>query len=311
MTPEMIKARKSQLKYYRNVELYRKTGGQDFVLYKRAGITLQEMRIKEGRHPSELYIRHKDRLKGIQEAQKGLNRQLKDDSRSGSPNKVRETLLTIVEETFTEPRSGSLEGVSETISTLVDDYSRESSVVSSLVDMSYQDYSTVLHSINVMALTLGFAFYNDYPPDEAKTLGLCALLHDVGKTKIKKGILAAPRKLSDEEFEEMKGHTTLGYNILRECNFSDNRISRVALEHHEKLDGTGYPVGKTRISQTTQIIGMIDCYEALTNNDRPYRNAMEAFDTLSQVVIKDVKSGKFSKEIYSEFVKSLGGKGMK
>ena len=307
MPPEMIRARKSQLKFYRDVELYRKAKGGGFVLYKRAGMTLRDMRIEEKRHPSELYIKHKDKIRGIQEAQKGFNRQLKTDVRSGNPTKVKETLVTVVEETLTEPRSGSLEGVSETVGTLVSDYSRESDVVRNLIDLSYTDYSTVLHSINVMAFTLGFAFYTNYSQADAKALGLSALLHDVGKTKINKEILIAPRKLTDEEFEEMKKHTTIGYNILRECKFNDKRIRLSALEHHEKLDGSGYPNFKTRISPTAQIIGIIDCYEALTNDDRPYRSAMGAFDTLNQIIGKDVKNGKFSKDIYFNFIRSLGG----
>jgi HD-GYP domain-containing protein (c-di-GMP phosphodiesterase class II) len=75
-----------------------------------------------------------------------------------------------------------------------------------------------------MALALGFAFYINYSQAEAKVLGLSALLHDVGKTKINKEVLTAPRKLTDEEFEEIERHTTIGYRILRECKFGDKRI---------------------------------------------------------------------------------------
>ncbi len=126
MPPEMIMARKSQLNFYRDVELYKKTEGGGFVLYKQSGMTLHDMRIEEGMHPSELYIKYNEKIRGIQEAQKGFNRQLKIDIKSGNTTKVKETLVTVVEETLTEPRSGSLEGVSETVSTLVSDYSKES-----------------------------------------------------------------------------------------------------------------------------------------------------------------------------------------
>ena len=306
MLPEMIKARKSQLTFYRDVELYRKSKGEGFVLYKPAGMTLHDMRIQEAMHPSELYIKQGDKIRGIQEAQKGFNTILKSDVESGNPEKVKETVVTIVEETLTEPRAGSLEGVSDTVGILVSDYSKNADVVKQLIDMSYTDYSTILHSINVMAFALGYAFFLNFSQAEAKVLGLSALLHDVGKTKINTDILTAPRKLTDEEFREMKSHTTVGYNILRKCKFTDRDISLGALEHHEKLDGSGYPSNKTKINQTAQIIGIIDCYEALTNDDRPYRKSMEAFSTLNQIIGEDVKSGKFSKEIYSAFVRSLG-----
>jgi len=306
-TGEYIPARKSQLRFYRDVELYAKGEGKEFVLYKQSGIILSDMRIDYGTHPGVLYIRKTDKLKGLQEAQKGFNKQLEKDVKSRNPAKVKETLVTVMEETLTEPRSGSLEGFSDTVSILVSDYSKESDVVRSLIDMSYTDYSTVLHSINVMAFAIGFASYMKYSRSKAKTLGLCALLHDVGKTKMNQEILAAPRRLTDEEFEEMKSHTTTGYNILWECNFSDKDISLAALEHHEKLDGSGYPNNKTKISEPAQIIGIIDCYEALTSDYRPYRSAMRTFDTLDEIIGKDVKAGKFNQEIYCEFVRSLGG----
>lgn len=307
-TSEYIQARKSQLNFYKDIELYTKVEGKGFVLYKKAGVTLNDMRIDQARHPKVLYIRQMDKLKGIQEAQKGFNKKLETDVKSNNPAKVKETLVTVVEETLAEPRSGSLEGVSETVNILVSDYSKESDVVKNLVDMSYKDYSTILHSINVMAFVLGYAFHMKYSKAEAKILGLCALLHDVGKTKINQELLTAPRKLTDEEFQEMQKHTSIGYNILRECKFSDRDISLSALEHHEKLDGSGYPGNKTRISRAAQIIGIIDCYEALTNDERPYRSAMGAFDTLDQIIGKDVKAGKFNKEIYSQFVITLAGK---
>lgn len=80
----------------------------------------------------------------------------------------------------------------------------------------------------------------------------------------------------------------------------------IALEHHEKLDGSGYPGNKTKISMPARIIGIIDCDEALTSDDHPYRNAMQPFDSLSQIIGKDASEGKFNKKFYAHFVKSLG-----
>ena len=192
-TNEYISARKSQLKFYRDVELFKKVEGKGFVLYKRSGITLSDMRIDEGIHPEALYIRKADKLKGLREAQEGFNKTLQKNLRSANHTKVKETLVAVVDETFAEPRSGSLEGVSDTVDILVSEYAQQRGVVRSLIDLSYTDYSTVLHSINVMAFTLGFCFYMEYPPAKTKLLGLSALLHDVGKTKIDRNILTAPR----------------------------------------------------------------------------------------------------------------------
>ncbi len=302
---EYVRARNSQLNFYQDVPLYKNTGSH-FVLYKPVGITLGEMRVSEGMHPGELFIKQADKLKGLQEAQKGFNRQLTQDVASGDPARVKETLVLVVEETLSEPRSGSLEGVSDTVGILVSYYSKESNVIKNLIDLSSSDYTSALHSINVMAITLGFAFYCQASPAEAKNMGLCALLHDVGKTKISNNILTAPRRLSDEEFEEMKRHSTEGFRILKECMFGDREIALCALNHHEKIDGSGYPHRKRNISRISQVIGLIDCYEALTNDDRPYRSAMDAFHALGEIIKKDVMDGKFSPEIFTLFVKSLG-----
>ena len=91
---------------------------------------------------------------------------------------------------------------------------------------------------------------------------------------------------------------------MNNCKFADKNICSVALEHHEKLDGSGYPRGKRQISEVAQIVGIIDCYEAITNNERPYRGAMLPIDTLN-VIKNDVESGKFNRDIFENFAKSL------
>lgn len=303
---EYVCARISQLNFYSNVPLYTKTSHDQYVLYKQPGITLGEMRLSEGMHPKELYIKQTDKLTGLQEAQKGFNKQLEQDVISGNPAKIKETLFAVVEETMAEPRSGSLEGISDTVGIIVSGYSSESGVIKNLINLSSIDYSSTMHSINVMAMALNFGFKMHSALEDVKLLGLCGLLHDVGKTKINNGLLTAPRKLTGEEFEEIQKHTIFGYKILNDCKFGKREIADCALDHHEKIDGSGYPNGKTRISRTSRIIGMIDCYEALTNDDRPYRNSMEAYEALSTVILKDVNSGKFDRKLYTQLITSLG-----
>jgi len=300
---EYIPARESQFNFYREIPLYTKAD-KSFVLYKPAGMTLGDMRLNEARHPNKLYIQQKDKLKGLQEAQKAFNKLLTTNIQSGRPEQIKETLVTMMEETLDEPRSGGLEGVSETIDILVSDYSRETQVVESLWKVSSQDYTTVLHSINVMAFALGFAAHTDFDLQEMRIFGLAALLHDVGKTKIDPEILQAARKLSDREFEEMQKHTIIGFNILDKCQFSDRRIKFVALNHHEKIDGTGYPNANNNLPEFAQIIGIIDCYEALTNDDRPYRRAMDPLKAL-KVIKEDVLASKFDSQKFEQFAYSL------
>jgi len=302
--PKYVPARKSQLNFYRAVPLYYQNQSKDFMLYKPAGLKLTEMRIEQERYPEKLYMKRIDKLRGIREVQKEFNLQLKIDIQSNNAINVKNTLVNIVQETFSEPRSGSIEGIIETVKLLVSDFAKESEVIKNLFRVSNKDYTTVLHSINVMALAIGYAHHENFSTAEKKVIGLCALLHDVGKTKVNSGILKAPRKLTDDEFEEMKAHTIYGYEILVKCNLFNHEIKLAALQHHEKLDGSGYPKKVTDISRMAQIVGLIDCYEALTNDDRPYRDPMAPLRALT-LLKDDVVSGKFSRRIFEKFAYSL------
>lgn len=304
MPEQYIQARKSLLNFYKDVPLYYCTEDEKFVLYKSSGITLFELRIEEGLYPDKLYIRQEDKIRGIQEVQKVFNQQLKKDIGSGNPEKVKETLINIMEETLTEPKSGSLEGVSETMNIIVSEYAEHCDVMKNLLDVTSKDYTTAFHSINVMSLVLGYAFYVNYSLPQKKILGLSALLHDVGKTKTDTELLTMTEILTEEQFKEMQRHTIEGYNILSNCKFEDKEIKYTALNHHEKLDGSGYPYGKKKISETAQIIGLIDCYEALTNDDRPYRRATDPLSALT-LIKKDVEEGKFNRNIFENFAYSL------
>jgi putative nucleotidyltransferase with HDIG domain len=299
-----IPARTTQLNYYKCVPLYVQGKRQKFVLYKPTGMRLHDMRVTQGFHPKKLYIKHTDKTAGIQEAQKVFNQHLKENIQSNKPEKIRETLVNIMEETLTEPRSGSLEGVSDTVNIVVDEYIQNNDVIKNLVDMSAKDYTTALHSVNLMALVLGYAAYADYSLPQQKLMGLCALLHDVGKTKINTDLLTAPKRLTDEEFMEMQRHTTMGFNILSNCKFESREIKITALQHHERIDGSGYPNQLRQVSEVSQIIGFIDCYEALTSDDRPYRNSLDPLKAL-MLIKKDVEAGKFDKNIFEKFAYSL------
>ena len=273
-------------------------------MYKPAGMTVHDMRIEEGRLPSELFMSRHDKLRGLQETQEAFNRELQENVEAGDSKKIKDTVVSIVEETLLEPRSGGLEGLSATVDILINDYARESGVVSNLINLSYSDFSTVMHSINVMALALRFAHFTELPREEMKTLGLSGLLHDTGKCVTKPDILKAPRRLTEAEFEEMKKHPLTGYDILKSCRFSDHRVALSALEHHEKLDGSGYPAGKKTMDSLSRIIAVIDCYEAITNDDRPYRSAMHPLEAL-YLMREDVRQEKIDRRIFESFSYSL------
>jgi putative nucleotidyltransferase with HDIG domain len=305
MRNEFIFVKNSLLYFYRKVPLYYYADDGKCVLYKPAGITLKEMRIKEKLLPKKLYIKQKSKVDAIKEVQKGYNKELKDSIKQNDFNSIRSILHNIVEVTFEEPISGSLEGIRNTVNILVDEYTEDFNVLIRLLDLTVRDYTTLMHSINVMAMALSYASFVNLGSSQKKILGLSALLHDIGKARINKDLLTAPRKLNEEEFIEIQKHTIIGYNILSKCKFHNDTIKTTALQHHEKLDGSGYPSGKTNIDEFAQIVSIIDCYEALTNYDRVYRKAMKPLGALELIQSEIVDAGKYSRQIFKDFAYSL------
>lgn len=137
------------------------------------------------------------------------------------------------------------------------------------------DINTFYHSINVclLSVTLGCAF--GLNQKQLIDLGISAIFHDIGKTFIPKEVLNKKAKLTDIEFEFMKTHVSKGYSYVKE-NVTIPNISFLGiLHHHEKYDGTGYPIGieGENIDIFGRIISIADVYDAITS-DRPYRKAL-------------------------------------
>jgi putative nucleotidyltransferase with HDIG domain len=304
MQTNYIKARKSNLFVYYTVPLYYTANGERYGIYKPSGMNLKEMRVKENLIPRELFLKKTDKAKGMREVQQAFNKQLQKDIKSNNLKNVKTTVVKLVDEMFSDPSSGVLEGLSNTVSIIVGEYIKDPEVLKSFWCISGKDYTTAMHSVNVMALAIRYAISRKYNKTKTKLLGLCALLHDIGKTKTDEEILTAPRKLSDEDFTKIKSHPVQGYNLLKRCKFPNPEVKLTALQHHEKLDGSGYPSGLTQISEFSQIISILDCFEALTNDERPYRDSMIPYKALD-LIQKDVMDGKLAKDIYAKFIYSL------
>ncbi|MCK7467937.1 MAG: HD domain-containing protein [Desulfosudis oleivorans] len=132
---------------------------------------------------------------------------------------------------------------------LVSGYSKQPGILRTFATISNKDYTTVIHSVNVMALTLSFCFYSGLSLPETKRLGLSALLHDVGKAEIPSEILSGPAQAHPRGVrghEIAPGHR--GPAHPRDQPARGRRRAWGALEHHEKLDGSGYPKGLQKIS---------------------------------------------------------------
>lgn len=139
-----------------------------------------------------------------------------------------------------------------------------------------KDIYTMGHSTRVQEFSLAIADELGLLPNMYSQISIGSLLHDVGKIGIPDAILGKPGRLTTEEYERMKQHPEIGRNIMSKVQALRGELSAIA-EHHEHLDGTGYPnqlLGK-QITITGRIVAVADVFDAMTS-DRPYRPALEA-----------------------------------
>ncbi|EHQ52275.1 metal dependent phosphohydrolase [Ectothiorhodospira sp. PHS-1] len=137
-----------------------------------------------------------------------------------------------------------------------------------LTQLRDRDEYTSQHSINVCILALTFGRFLGMRERHLQTLGLGALLHDIGKMKVPLEILNAPRRLSEAEFQVMKAHPELGHLLLRRDRSLPREALNVVIGHHERMDGGGYPHGLQgeAIPLYARLVAVVDVYDAVSSN---------------------------------------------
>lgn len=160
---------------------------------------------------------------------------------------------------------------------IISDIIKQPSNLVQMTDIRLYDDYTFAHSVNVAALSAMLALLCHFSKNDLMTITVGALLHDIGKLDVSIRILNKNGALSDEEFKVIRKHPEWGYNRLR--NLTDSRlnvsaIAKIAYQHHEHLDGNGYPqrLYEKDISNFAKIVAIADVYDALTTQ-RPYKKA--------------------------------------
>lgn len=175
--------------------------------------------------------------------------------------------------------------IKSSISEIVSQLLENKSMIYDIIDIRSIDDYLFGHSVNVCVLSLMAGISLNYGRAQLEQLAVGALLHDIGKALVPPLILNKPGILTEKEFQEIKKHPEYSLGLLRK-NSSIDSVSRIiAYEHHEKYNGEGYPLGKSRkdILDMSQIVGMVDMYDAITSN-RCYREGMppnEAYELLA------------------------------
>ena len=183
-----------------------------------------------------------------------------------------------------EGRGLDIEAVSKVSEGLLESVLRNTEALSSLSRLKSFDEYTFFHSVNVAILALAMGRHLGMPREALSKLGLGALLHDIGKMKIPYDLLNAPRRLEAGEREIINQHVMRGAEYLSQHAVLPEETLRPLLEHHERVDGSGYPAGRRRkdLSQFGLIASIVDVYDAITT-DRVYHAGVPPHQALRQV----------------------------
>lgn len=192
-----------------------------------------------------------------------------------------------------------------TVKNCVDSVLRNPDALIWMSKIRSQDEYTAEHCLNVCILAIAFGRHLGCSEAELEKLGLCGLLHDVGKMRVPSEVLNKPAKLTDKEFDIIKAHATHGRNLLMASKGIPNSAVDVAYSHHEKVDGSGYPrkLSSAGISELAKIIAIVDAYDAMTA-DRCYSEAIPSTEAL-KIIFKD-RGTHFDDRLALEFIKSVG-----
>ncbi len=182
---------------------------------------------------------------------------------------------------------------------------RNESAMLWLIRLKNKDFYTSLHCLSVSIMAMGFGNHLGLQDDKLQLLGMAGLLHDVGKMRIDPEILNKPGKLTAEEFEVIKRHPVFGLEALRAQPGIPEAALHAAYGHHERLDGTGYPLGSgpAQISYMTRIITIVDAFDAITSHRaydcaRPVQSAFE--------ILRSASGRQFDEDLVREFIRWLG-----
>lgn len=197
------------------------------------------------------------------------------------------SILTNTMDDFVKSNSLRLVKLKDSVEMIISDIIRNKDVQISLMDISSADEYTFAHSVSTTVYALLIGRKLNYSQKKLEQLAIGTMLHDLGKILLDNRIMFKEGLLTPEEFEYVKLHSPVGYEALREASNVPKLSSDIALNHHEKVDGTGYPRGLKgkQIDEFSRIAAIADVYDALTT-DRCYRKKWSTNKALDYLIEK-------------------------
>ena len=164
---------------------------------------------------------------------------------------------------------------------ILDNFNDYGSIIKSITNSRTIDEYLMRHCVNVALLSSMLGRWINLSNKDLTLLTYAAVLHDIGKTKVNPALLNKPSKLTKSEFEEVKKHSIYSYELVKSMPYLDPSVSLGVLMHHERLDGSGYPLGlkEDKISTFAKIIGITDMFDAMTS-DKVYSKKQNPFKVL-------------------------------
>ncbi len=161
------------------------------------------------------------------------------------------------------------------------------------------------HCLNVGVLAIAFGRHLGMEKPELEVLGMCGMLHDVGKLKVDQSILDKPASLTEDEFALIKDHCRLGKLILEQDEGMSKEVIEAAYGHHERADGSGYPRGirAESLNLYTRIISIVDTYDAITTN-RCYDSSRPPNEAIK--ILFKCRETQFEPVLVEKFIECLG-----
>jgi len=190
---------------------------------------------------------------------------------------------------------------------ILDELEKNQPVLNTLWQLLLHDYSLYNHAVNVFMLSMTFMVHLRKKRDENRGMGIAALFHDVGMTRVPDEILFASRPLTVDDWRQIRKHPQASYDILHKFPFIPLDALRLSLEHHENPDGSGYPQGLrlSRQHPNTPILRLLDSYAAMVAA-RPYRPAYSAFAAVKTLQEQAGPGGHiFDQRLLIKFIKVL------
>lgn len=202
-------------------------------------------------------------------------------------------------------RQVQLERVEPSIARMTGSILRNNGALLSLCRIKSKDNYTFRHSVSVGALMVSFCNALGMDKQTIHLAGIGGMLHDIGKMKVPDRILNKPDRLTEAEFEVMKCHVMESKQILVQTDGISDLSIQVAVQHHERHDGSGYPAGLKgeEISQLGQMAAIVDVYDALTS-ERCYHKAMAPTDALRKIY--EWSKFHFNPQLVQAFMRSIG-----